>query len=189
MNPERDDDDRLPGDDTFDIDIEGFEEINFHDQGPMEETLAKSQAMDLELEALIQRLDKVVADPTVIVEPSESPEPPESLESLSQRSPAPIPRPPAPPRPPVPQVPQVPPAPQAAPAPPVPEPQAEAEAILLTDRLPSEGPPAPRPPQSVPAEPAVVSVSQLTAQELAALIERAVERGVRRALASRQRPS
>jgi hypothetical protein len=204
---ERDDD--LPGgDETFDIDIEGFDDLNFRET---EANASKSEALDLELDRLLKRLDKVVAE-----DPVEDP-----VEDPAQEDPLEVPRSFDPPVPK--SVPRAP-----APARPVPggdragalEPDeslaphgspkarlkgqsdhlAEPSTILLTERLSEEDPDFDRPNPSPKASPkaatlaatttttatTATTVAELSPGELADLIERAVERGVRRALAARR---
>ncbi|MDR2421915.1 MAG: hypothetical protein LBE01_00875 [Deltaproteobacteria bacterium] len=169
-DPERDDD--IPGrDDSFDIDIEGFDDLNFRDREPEGDDAPQGEAMDLELERLIQRLDKVVAPKAADGSLAQGQEP--ISRSASDPRPAGEARPLSPPRPPA--------APTRPPAAPP-----EATAILLTERLPDEEADFTAPDILGPlaAEPA--TVAQLSPKGLAELIERAVERGVRRALAKRQ---
>ncbi|MDR1576627.1 MAG: hypothetical protein LBT86_00120 [Deltaproteobacteria bacterium] len=250
-DPERDN--RLNGDETFDIDIEGFDDLNFHEmEREMEEatdsSFVQGRAMDLELERLLQRLDKVVApstgssesgEPDLVVDHESAPpprfqnhrpipRPPQvarpvepmtvptdigqanlSRANLSQASPSQASSSPANPsqaslspasrsqasfsqsEPPEVQAEQAQ-SPQHKPSPPntvrsqTAPASVEAGAILLTDRLSDGDQELDAPISPVVKTAGAKTVSQLTPQQLSDLIERAVEKGVRQALAARK---
>ncbi|MDR1085745.1 MAG: hypothetical protein LBP22_13065 [Deltaproteobacteria bacterium] len=202
--PDRDDD-RPGGDDTFDIEIEGFDNLNFHEE-EQPEAAYENPEMDLELERIIRRLDEVTAPvppaPQVLEVEAEEPDP----ESIP---PPPIPRPPQVPRAVKPSAqPQkvVPPpterpgqglrnqpaarplqatAPEAQESPP----QTDSGTILLTERLAGEEAPAEAGAILGLSLPGEGTVAQMTPLELAELIEKAVEKGFRRALAAQKAKS
>ncbi|MDR1871743.1 MAG: hypothetical protein LBS60_07475 [Deltaproteobacteria bacterium] len=177
-------DDDYPGrDDSFDIDIEGFEDLSFPEPKDATEEFPP-EALDLELDRAIKRIDEMGT-----LEPFESPlgfEPPVD--------PVVIPKPPVSP----PISPEV--SPPVRPAPVIPRvkeplaPPLDGGTILLTERLTEEPDDVYRPPSSrvkapVALAPALdqspTSVAQLSPKDLSSLIEKAVERGVLRALAIR----
>ncbi|MDR1395680.1 MAG: hypothetical protein LBK52_05885 [Deltaproteobacteria bacterium] len=227
---------RPGGDETFDIEIEGFDSINFSEDPSGQADLTPEfpgQDIDQELERIIRRLDEVTApqDP----EAGPVPDPPrpaprrtrpgeaydqDSGQPYVLDSPAAEPLRPAPPvrlRPPVPaaadppvlaaedprppvrqavpaSIPRPPARPAAIPRPPAEpapsgprlrapaDPYGDRETILLTERL-AEAPG----PEVFPAASGTSgadTVAQMTPGQLAELIERAVERGMARALAA-----
>jgi hypothetical protein len=176
IDPERDDD-RPGGDDTFDIEIEGFDNLNFREEETPEPDY-QSQEMDLELERIIRRLDEVTSPvgtgslnvPGPAAQPHDSRLPEDSALLPIPKAPPPIPRAPV----------SRPPLVARPPEPAESVPQVESGTILLTERLDKEEPGA-EPAKSLAGS---GTIAQMTPRELAELIERAVEKGVRRALAA-----